>query len=83
MVKSQFYFFYIHSAFIHPATLHLARSAPKAGQIFRNRDLADSLEKIANTYCDDFYNGTIADAIAAFSSVGGRATSMVLNIRQH
>eukprot|EP00730_Choanoeca_flexa_P019711 TRINITY_DN9637_c0_g2_i2.p1 TRINITY_DN9637_c0_g2~~TRINITY_DN9637_c0_g2_i2.p1 ORF type:complete len:629 (+),score=142.66 TRINITY_DN9637_c0_g2_i2:9-1895(+) len=47
------------------------KRAPRVGEIFRNRDLAESLEKIANTHCDDFYNGSIAEAIANFASVGG------------
>ena len=29
------------------------------------------MEKVANSYCDDFYNGSIAEAIASFASVGG------------
>lgn len=44
---------------------------PRAGQIFRNPDLALTLKKIAKGGCNEFYNGSIAAAIADFAEVGG------------
>ncbi|WP_315711007.1 gamma-glutamyltransferase family protein [Brenneria uluponensis] len=40
---------------------------PRAGEIFRNPDLADSLEKIAATNGETFYRGELAHKIAAFA----------------
>lgn len=53
------------------ATFTINGSVPKAGQLFRNPDLARTLELIGSTNCTAFYNGSIAAAIDAFRSVGG------------
>lgn len=45
--------------------------APQPGEIFKNPDLAASLRVVASQGCDGFYNGTIAEKIDAFRSVGG------------
>jgi len=46
--------------------------APKPGEIFKNPDLANTLEKIANQGRDVFYKGEIARIIDAFmQKVGG------------
>jgi gamma-glutamyltranspeptidase / glutathione hydrolase len=45
--------------------------APKVGEVFKNPDLARTLTLIAAGGCAAFYNGSIAEAIANFSSVGG------------
>ena len=47
--------------------------APKVGEIFMNRDLADSYEALANEGCDAYYhpNGTIAKKLLDFREVGG------------
>lgn len=41
--------------------------APRPGQLFRNPDLADTLEAIAKTQAKDYYQGEIADRIVAAS----------------
>ncbi|HKS80739.1 MAG TPA: gamma-glutamyltransferase [Candidatus Acidoferrales bacterium] len=45
--------------------------APRVGEIFRNADLARSLEEVANGGRDAFYKGEIAQRIVAFSSKQG------------
>ncbi|MBN1981035.1 MAG: gamma-glutamyltransferase family protein [Chitinivibrionales bacterium] len=45
--------------------------APKIGEMFRSEHHARSLEKIAATQSQDFYQGTIADAIIDFSDRSG------------
>jgi gamma-glutamyltranspeptidase / glutathione hydrolase len=46
--------------------------APKEGQIFRNRDLAQTLELIATGGRDAFYTGLIAEAMGRyFKRIGG------------
>jgi gamma-glutamyltranspeptidase/glutathione hydrolase len=52
------------------------KRAPKTGEIFKNPDLANTLEKIANGGCDEFYNGTIAKAFDAFGAVSGTNIKM-------
>ena len=46
------------------------RRAPRAGEIFRNPDLANTLHAIGEAGCSVFYNGSIAKSIAAFASTG-------------
>jgi gamma-glutamyltranspeptidase/glutathione hydrolase len=46
-------------------------NAPKAGQIFRNRDLAGSFRSIAANGRDGFYKGRIAEAIVHVSKENG------------
>ena len=43
------------------------KRAPRAGEIFKCEDLARSLEKIAESETEDFYNGELADKIDAYS----------------
>eukprot|EP00039_Didymoeca_costata_P010641 m.143992 g.143992 ORF g.143992 m.143992 type:complete len:670 (-) comp14907_c0_seq4:98-2107(-) len=49
---------------------------PANGQIFKNPDLANSLQLIADTNCQDFYNGSIASRIANFSTKSGIQLTM-------
>ncbi|HUE89349.1 MAG TPA: gamma-glutamyltransferase [Vicinamibacterales bacterium] len=50
--------------------------APKAGEVFRNPDLAASLRSIAANGRDGYYRGTTADAILAISrEQGGTMTA--------
>jgi gamma-glutamyltranspeptidase / glutathione hydrolase len=50
--------------------------APRAGEIFRNRDLASSLEKIASGGRDAYYKGEIARAIVQTEKrLGGTMTA--------
>ncbi|MGH8287565.1 MAG: gamma-glutamyltransferase [Steroidobacteraceae bacterium] len=53
--------------------------APRVGQVFRNPDLARSLELVARGGRDAFYKGPIASDIVAFSrSLGGAMTAQDL-----
>ncbi len=47
------------------------RRAPRTGEVFRNPDLASTLSAIAAGGCNAFYNGTVAQAVAAFAPTGG------------
>jgi gamma-glutamyltranspeptidase/glutathione hydrolase len=54
------------------ATYRIAGRAPQAGELFRNPDLADTLEAIAEGGRDVFYRGTIATTIDAYMQrIGG------------
>ena len=44
---------------------------PEPGEIFYNKDAAETLKKIAATNAEDFYKGEIADKIDAFSKEYG------------
>ena len=46
-------------------------SAPSSGDIFRNPALASTLDKISQGGCEEFYNGSIAEAISNFASTAG------------
>ncbi len=49
-----------------------ARGAPQAGELFRNPDLADTLEILGNQGRDAFYKGTLARTIDAYMRrIGG------------
>lgn len=50
--------------------------APKVGELFRNPDQADTLEKIAATNGEAFYRGELAEKIAAFASEHGAALTL-------
>ncbi|MEL7611041.1 gamma-glutamyltransferase family protein [Vreelandella titanicae] len=45
--------------------------APKAGDIWRSPDMAKTLREIANSHADAFYQGSLADAMDAFSRQHG------------
>lgn len=45
--------------------------APRPGEIWKNEELAQTLEKIAQTDAEAFYRGELADAIDAFSRETG------------
>lgn len=47
------------------------RRTPQPGDIFRNPDLAATLQAIASGGCDAFYNGPIAEKIVASAKVNG------------
>ncbi len=44
---------------------------PRPGEVFRHPDLANSLKRIASGGRDEFYQGELADRIAAFSASEG------------
>ena len=44
---------------------------PRAGEIFRNPDLAQTLRELAAGGCDAFYNGSVAQKIDSFAQVAG------------
>ena len=44
---------------------------PSPGSIWHNTDMAETLERLAETRCEDFYRGEIADDIVAFSRKHG------------
>ena len=47
------------------------RRIPRAGEIFKNPALADTLEKVANGGCQEFYNGSIAAAYEKAAATTG------------
>lgn len=50
--------------------------APRAGELWRSPDLAETLRRLAASGADDFYTGETAEKIAAFSaSTGGLLTA--------
>ena len=50
--------------------------APRHGEMFRNPDLANTLEMIAEGGRDAFYEGEIAEKIAAFAAKHGAALTL-------
>jgi gamma-glutamyltranspeptidase / glutathione hydrolase len=50
--------------------------APRAGEIFVNRPIGDSLEAIAQSRGEAFYRGELAERIAAFAGQHGAALSL-------
>ncbi|ACS86400.1 gamma-glutamyltransferase family protein [Musicola paradisiaca] len=56
--------------------------APRIGDIFRNPDQADTLEKIAATHGEAFYRGELAERIAAFAREHGAALTLD-DLRNH
>jgi gamma-glutamyltranspeptidase / glutathione hydrolase len=49
--------------------------APRAGELFRNEDMARSLESIAQSRGESFYKGGLANKIVAFAQEHGAALS--------
>jgi len=49
--------------------------APRAGELFRNRDIARSLRLIADTNGEAFYRGELAERIEAFAKKYGAAVT--------
>lgn len=45
--------------------------APKAGEVFRYKGMAETLEELAATSCESFYRGAIAEQIDAYSRKTG------------
>jgi hypothetical protein len=45
------------------------RRTPRAGEIFKNPALAQTLEKVASGGCAEFYNGSVAQAYADYAAV--------------
>lgn len=58
------------------ATYLIDDRAPKAGEVFRNPDLAGSLRLITNYGRDGYYKGRTAEAIVAISREKGGAMAM-------
>lgn len=56
--------------------------APRAGEIFRNPDLAETLRSIAGSYGRSFYRGSLARAIADYSQDTGGYISEE-DLREH
>lgn len=60
-----------------PATRHWFESftpsgaAPRPGELYRNEDLARTLEELADSGCESFYRGALAERIDAFSTRTG------------
>lgn len=52
-----------------------ANGAPKAGDVFKNPDLADTLQTIANDGRDAFYEGALAQTMVAYLQEQGSAFS--------
>ncbi len=52
-------------------TFTIDGKAPKAGQMWRNRDIANTLEELGKTNCMSFYEGDIAEKIHKFSKEYG------------
>ena len=49
------------NGFLDTFTIGADRRIPKAGEIFKNPALADTLTLVANGGCDAFYNGSVAE----------------------
>lgn len=45
--------------------------APKPGEIFKNHDMAETLKRLRDTGCEDFYTGKTADMIIDFAQKCG------------
>lgn len=45
--------------------------APRAGEIFKYKGMAETLEELGKTNCESFYRGAIADAIGSYSRKTG------------
>lgn len=45
--------------------------APKAGELWSSKEMADTLEVIAGSFASEFYNGSLAEKIDAFSKKYG------------
>lgn len=58
------------------------KRAPKMGEIFRNERLAQTYQRLADSNGNDFYQGQIADKIAAFSQHAGGLLDAE-DLRQH
>lgn len=52
-------------------TFTIDGKAPKAGDVFVNKDIAKTLTEIANTYGESFYRGDIAEKIASYIEKNG------------
>lgn len=50
--------------------------APRAGELFRNPAQARTLEELANTRCESFYRGPLAERLAAHAHATGGYLSM-------
>lgn len=52
-------------------TFLLEGRAPRAGEVFRNPDLAKTLRELAAREVESFYRGELAQRLVAFSRVAG------------
>ncbi|MGL6020098.1 MAG: gamma-glutamyltransferase [Gibbsiella quercinecans] len=59
-------------------TFLLEGRAPRAGEVFRNPDLAKTLRELAAREVESFYRGELAQRLVAFSRVAGAICALTI-----